>query len=187
MYIFCVYRYEQGINVYVALTPSTKENGCLAVIPQSHLKGKMSHINDIKYASFLSPNGSRLSPLPSSVSEDEKEEVENEESSFDKQVMDVKLDAGEISIHHPRIFHQSLSNNTQALHVGLSIRYLPTRASPQYGNFDYATLVNGFIDKSTLFKLENRPEYDVGKKEIEMHATAVEKLIQNRGYSSYFN
>jgi ectoine hydroxylase-related dioxygenase (phytanoyl-CoA dioxygenase family) len=44
----------------------------------------------------------------------------------ESRAVDVILDAGDVSIHHPNVIHGSEANLSDAWRMGLTIRYIPT-------------------------------------------------------------
>ena len=95
------------ITLWVALDPSLPENGCMKVIPKTHTM----ELQDLHERSDI-PN-----VLASSM----------DESQIDiSQSVNLILDPGDVSIHHPNIVHGSEANNSDIWRRGLTIRYIPT-------------------------------------------------------------
>lgn len=95
------------VTLWVALTESTPENGCMRVIPGTHTL--------------------ELQALK------ERKDVENvlesgmDESLVDeRQAVDLVLHAGDVSVHNPNIVHGSEANNSERWRKALTIRYIPT-------------------------------------------------------------
>lgn len=94
------------ITLWLAVDPSTVENGCVRVIPGSH-KG-------------------RIHPLRR---RDDVESVLGSESAAaidESLAVDLELAPGDVEIHHPGIVHGSNANVSPRRRCGLTIRYIPT-------------------------------------------------------------
>lgn len=101
----------RAASAWLAIDASTPENGCLRMIPGSH----------------------RLPVLPISVRND----TPNMLSSITDEdvvaewadrngLVDVVLEPGDLSIHHPHILHYSEPNRSDRRRCGLDIGYIPT-------------------------------------------------------------
>jgi len=94
------------VTLWVAITESDPENGCLRVIPGTHtmeLQG-MRERGDVE--SVLG------------------REIEHRVDA--SQAVDLVLRPGDVSIHHPNIIHGSNPNASERWRRGLTIRYIPT-------------------------------------------------------------
>ncbi len=98
-------RADQIVTVWLALDPSTRENGCMRVIPGSHLGGHRSY-----------------GP------------VDAEQNTFDSEIQDVdeaaavyfELEPGQCSMHDARIIHGAMPNRSPKRRAGYTMRYLAT-------------------------------------------------------------
>ena len=113
------------VTAWVALTPSRPENGCMRVVPGSHLKDQLPHRDTFGQDNMLT-RGQEV-------------QVEVKES----EAVDVVLSQGEMSLHHVRLIHGSEPNGSSQRRIGYAIRYLPTRIRQLSGIPDTATLVRG--------------------------------------------
>ena len=95
------------VTAWLAVNPSTPRNGCMRVVPGSHvmeLKGvekREDVVNVLKSempAEFVDESGA----------------------------VDIVLEPGDISLHHPRIVHGSNANESEMWRKGLTMRYVPT-------------------------------------------------------------
>jgi non-heme Fe2+,alpha-ketoglutarate-dependent halogenase len=111
------------VTVWLSLFDTYVENGCMQVIPGSHLQ-LLQH--------FEKPNQHNLLTRSQEI----KDKVD-----VDKAIP-VELKAGEFSIHHPLIHHASGPNRSSQHRVGLVIRYLSPEISPPIRPA-YAWLVSG--------------------------------------------
>lgn len=95
------------VTLWLAVDESTPENGCLRVIPGTHKLElqKMRARTDV-----------------SNVLDSEIEPSLVDES----RAIDVILQPGDVSIHHPNVIHGSEANNSPKRRCGLTIRYIPT-------------------------------------------------------------
>jgi len=95
-----------SISAWIALTPSTRENGCMRVIPGSHKYGLLNHGNVRDDANLLF-RGEQVS-----VDVDESRAVE------------VELQPGEASFHHSTIVHGSNPNESTEPRIGFIVRFV---------------------------------------------------------------
>jgi ectoine hydroxylase-related dioxygenase (phytanoyl-CoA dioxygenase family) len=97
--------FDNVVTVWLALDPSTKENGCMRVIPGTHHNGF-----------------SEYAP------------VDHERHTFGTQIVDVdesravdfELQPGECSLHDARIVHGAAANTSPLRRCGYTMRYIPT-------------------------------------------------------------
>ncbi len=94
------------VTLWLAVDPSTRENGCLRVVPGSHRHG-------------VHPRRTRTDT--ESVFGDESDVSIDEDS-----VIDLELEPGDVEIHHPALLHSSGANRSAHRRCGLTIRYIPT-------------------------------------------------------------
>ncbi|MGH3440674.1 MAG: phytanoyl-CoA dioxygenase family protein [Nitriliruptorales bacterium] len=92
------------ITLWLAITPSTTENGCLRVIPRSHRTGLQA-----------------MRPTDGAVLASEIDGDVDESGA-----VDLVLEPGDVSIHHPNIVHASDRNTSPSWRRGLTIRCIPT-------------------------------------------------------------
>jgi len=94
-------------TVWVALEPSTRENGCLRVIPGSHI------------AKILYPH----------LHEDRSDLTLNQrmaDGSFDEnQAADIELEPGQMSLHDIYMIHGAAANRSVIRRTGVALRYMP--------------------------------------------------------------
>lgn len=113
------------VTLWLAVDDSTPVNGCMRVMPGTHTSElhKMSKFTD-------TPNvlGSQMDPAL--VDED--------------QAVDIVLEAGGVSVHHPNIVHGSNPNTSGQRRCGLTIRYIPTTTRiTREGQWPSAFLLRG--------------------------------------------
>jgi non-heme Fe2+,alpha-ketoglutarate-dependent halogenase len=93
-------------SAWIALLDSTRENGCLRVVPGSHLRGTLPH-RETRGTDNLLRRG---------------EEIQVEVDDAD--AVDVVLRAGEMSLHHNAIIHGSRPNRSNTKRIGFIVRFV---------------------------------------------------------------
>ena len=111
------------VTAWVALTDSRRDNGCLRVMPRSHLAADYSH-DETRDANNLLIRGQAIRGLDESIA------------------VDVELQAGEFSLHAERTVHGSLANDSARPRVGYAIFYIPPHVRSTLGRRS-ALLVRG--------------------------------------------
>jgi ectoine hydroxylase-related dioxygenase (phytanoyl-CoA dioxygenase family) len=94
-------------TVWVALEPSTQENGCLRVIPGSHTAKQLyEHLHEDRNDLTLNQ---RMA-----------------EGTFDEsQAADLELQPGEMSMHDIYMIHGAKANTSQQRRTGVALRFMP--------------------------------------------------------------
>ena len=94
-------------TVWVALEPSTQENGCLRVIPGSHTAKQLyEHLHEDRNDLTLNQ---RMA-----------------EGTFDEsQAADLELQPGEMSMHDIYMIHGAKANTSQKRRTGVALRFMP--------------------------------------------------------------
>jgi ectoine hydroxylase-related dioxygenase (phytanoyl-CoA dioxygenase family) len=94
-------------TVWVALEPSTRDNGCLRVIPRSHLaRTSYPHLHEDRQDLALQQR------LP--------------ESAFDAATaVDLELQPGQMSMHDVYMIHGAEANRSGKRRTGVALRYMP--------------------------------------------------------------
>jgi hypothetical protein len=145
-------------TAWVALTPSTVENGAMAVIPKSHTRDQIPHRDTFDRHNLLTRG----------------QEVAVEVNEAD--AAPLVLRPGEMSLHHVRLVHGSPANPSADRRIGFAIRYIPTSIYQLEGG-DSATLVRG-ADRYGHFELEPRPERDMQDDMLALHRRLTERAAQ---------
>ena len=131
--------YEQ-ITAWVALTPSTREMGCLRFLPGSHLEGQVQHRDRVDETLMLS-RGQTI-------------QREMDEAS----AVAVEFQPGEVSFHHTLTMHTSGPNRSTGRRIGIGISYIPAHVRHALTPVRLsASLVRG-RNRYDHFDLEPRPE-----------------------------
>lgn len=129
-----------GVTAWLAFTPSTRANGCMRVIPGSHLRA-LKHVE----------TSDRNNMLPA------REQVG--EAVDERRAVDVELQPGQMSLHHPMLVHGSEPNTSGERRVGLAIRYISARVAQRGSERGTAALVRG--KDHGHFDLEQPPEAEL--------------------------
>ncbi len=145
---------ENIVTAWVAITPATRANGCMKVIPGSHRK-LVPHREGVS-------NNLLLRGQEVAVTVDE------------SQAVYMELGAGQVSFHHGLMFHGSEESRDDERRIGLAIRYIPTRVKPLEGlPKDSVQLVRG-VDRYHHFNHEPRPVRDLDPADAARHKQATD-------------
>ncbi len=96
------------ITLWLAFTNSTPANGCVRILPRTHLGEEFVH-NETYAADNLLARGQSIEGLD------------------DSNAVDLELAAGQFSMHHERMVHGSAPNTSDDRRLGMSFTFLPTR------------------------------------------------------------
>ena len=146
------------ITAWVALTPSVPENGCMQVVPGTHLR-QVEHVDTFAERNLLS----RGQEIRVDVKPEEK--------------VPVILRPGQMSLHHVLIFHGSEPNTADFRRIGFAIRYIPTHVRQINGPRESAMLVRG-TDRHGYFDLEPAPEAEMHPEAVARHAAIVDRQLK---------
>jgi len=143
---------DEIVNLWLALTPSMAESGCLRVVPGTHDAGQLEHVN----------------------------RQEGDNMLFFGQTVDVSgdtvalpLEAGEASLHSMRIVHGSEPNRSDAPRIGMVLRFIHPSVR-QLKARDSATLVAG-TDRFGHFDHEPLPDAHFSPAAIEAFGDAIRR------------
>lgn len=101
----------EALTVWLAIDASTTENGCLRIIPGSHVEE-------------IHPPKLRVD-VPNMLSSEANADLV--EQWLDRNgIVDIELNPGDVSIHHPNILHYSEANTSDTRRCGLDIGYVST-------------------------------------------------------------
>ena len=95
------------VTAWVALLPSTKENGAMRVIPGSQRNKKVAHVKSPPGAATMLRDHLEIA-------------VEVDEAN----AVDMVLDQGHMSFHHMHLYHGSPPNQSNGRRCGFAIRYV---------------------------------------------------------------
>jgi len=149
-------------TAWVALSRSTRANGCLRVISGTHLGRVRPHAETYAEANMLS-RGQEIA-------------VDVDESS---DMVDIELEPGEFSLHHVGIVHGSGPNDSDEPRIGLAIRYITPDVTQQGGQRDLVMRVRGTA-AFDHFDLADPPEHDIPRGESDLHAESIRRKTSNQ-------
>ncbi len=95
-------------TMWLAVDSSDTENGCLQVVKRSHRETLKELNRDV----------SSLNVLGSATHTDDQIDP--------KDIVDLVLNPGDVSLHHPNLVHGSKANTSNRRRCGLTLRYIPT-------------------------------------------------------------
>jgi len=146
------------VTAWIAFTKSNLVSGCMKVIPGTHVKDQLPHVDTFHKDNLLS-RGQEIA-------------VEVDEAH----AVPCLLEPGEMSLHHIKLVHGSQPNRSDDRRIGFAIRYIPTHVR-QIKVRDSATLVRG-ADRNGHFDHEPRPRADLDKGALAAHADAVGRQVK---------
>ncbi len=144
------------VTAWVAITQSTRQNGCMRVVPGSHAKGQIAHDDSFADNNMLTRG------------QEVRVDVREEDA------VDIELQPGEMSLHHVLIIHGSEANRSDRPRYGFVIRYIPTYCR-QIGGRTAALLVRG-ADIHGHFDPVPRPKADLDTDALAFHKEACTRL-----------
>ena len=150
---------DNAISVWIALSDATKASGAMRMVKGTHKREVVAH-NDTRKPGAMLTRGQEIA-------------VDVDEAS----AIDVELKAGQMSLHHHKIFHASPANQAQDRRIGLAVRYIPTHVRQVAVTGDSAALVRG-VDDYGHFLNEPRPERDMDPALVVMQAEAAQRQAQ---------
>ncbi|TKC01531.1 phytanoyl-CoA dioxygenase family protein [Pedobacter cryotolerans] len=128
--------YPQMISVLTALSPSTKENGCLQVLKGSHLVGRIEH-------GF---SGEQVGANQERVDELLKE----------LELVYVEMEAGDTLFFHSNTLHRSDANLSDKPRWSLISAYNLITNKPYKGNYPSATETINIVDDELIAQSANK-------------------------------
>jgi ectoine hydroxylase-related dioxygenase (phytanoyl-CoA dioxygenase family) len=141
------------VTVWLALSPATRESGCMRVLPGSHRGELLPHRDEYKDANLLTRGQEIAVPIDES------------------RTVAMELRPGQASFHNVRLAHASAANRSRDRRIGLSMHYIPTSARQLAADWDTASLVRG-EDRYGHFTLAPRPAADCDAAAQRAHAEA---------------
>lgn len=112
------------VSMWLALSPATKESGCMRMIPGSQTHGMLTHSKTQDKDNVLYQG----------------QTVANVDES---QAVVCSLQPGEASFHHGWTLHASMPNNSDDRRIGLNVNYLKPSMRQLKRERDSAVLVRG--------------------------------------------
>ncbi len=146
------------VTAWVALTPSTRQSGCMQVVQGTH-HVQVRHEDRFDEANLLS----RGQEIAVQVDPDT--------------VTAVELRPGQMSLHHVLLFHGSEPNRSDHDRIGFAIRYIPTHLQQRSPLRDSALLVRG-QDRFGHFEAEQSPRADLDAAAKACHTQAIDRQLR---------
>jgi hypothetical protein len=147
-------------TAWIALSNSSKDNGCLRVVPGTH-SGDLLPQRETYAPSNMLSRGQEIA-------------VDFDEA----RAVDLVLKPGEFSLHHIGIVHGSGANASNQARIGLAIRYIAPDVVQQGKEPDVVLLVRG-TDAYGHFEIAEQPDRDWGFGECPAQAEALARKIRN--------
>lgn len=136
---------HEMVTCWVALTPATRENGCLRAMPHSHEIG-YEHEESYENAPGDAP-GEKKNLLGRGQA------IKGLDES---KAVFMELDRGQFSIHNERTAHASYPNNGTDTRIGYSFFLIPTHVKSSTRERRPATLVRG-VDEYKYWDADPEP------------------------------
>ena len=130
------------VTAWVALSPATRESGCMKMLPGSHRLEQLPHHDTLAKHNLLT-RGQEIAV-----------EVDEEEAEL------LVLRPGEISLHNIRTVHGSEPNRSGERRIGVALRYVAPHVKQSNAEQDSAWLVRG-EDRHHHFVHEVPPQRDM--------------------------
>jgi len=150
----------QVTTAWIALMPSTRENGCLEVMPGSHLGDLMPQRETYAEDNMLS-RGQEIA-------------VEIDPA----RTLSLELKPGEFSLHHIGIAHGSGPNESDTPRIGLAVRYVAPEVVQAGPYRDLAVLARG-EDRHGNFDLVAPPTREWGLDEESLQRLSLNRELDN--------
>ena len=145
-------------TAWIALTPSTKENGCMRLLPGSHRSAVLPH-SDTFAADNLLTRGQVV------------------QAQYDERdVVDVELEPGQMSLHHVRAIHGSHRNRSDGPRIGFAIRYMTPEVRPLRPG-QRAALVRGSDRSGNWVLHDGPPSYPTLRSAVRAHQAEAERFV----------
>lgn len=128
----------RAVTAWIAVTPSTPESGCVRVVPNTHRQA-LAHEDSHDPDNMLGARERLMGGVDTT------------------KAIDLVLQPGEMSLHHPLIVHGSDRNMTDVPRIGFAARYLPGDVYQEGGT---ATLVRGKDVGRVPLEREPRAEFE---------------------------
>ncbi|MED5313198.1 MAG: phytanoyl-CoA dioxygenase family protein [Pseudomonadota bacterium] len=156
------------VTAWVALTVADDEAGCMQVIPGSHRNDFVEHDDDSDPGNLI-PRGQGIAS-----------EVDATTATS------MPLQAGQMSIHHTKLFHASFNNNRDIRRIGLGISYIPTSVRDVGDAKAHALLVRG-EDRFNNFLAEKRLLKAGTEEQFDYHLELMKRFRQRQDQGASFS
>lgn len=147
-------------TAWIALSPSTVDNGCLQVLPGSQLGESMPQVETYAPDNMLS-RGQEIA-------------VEIDPA----RAVSLELEPGEFSLHHIGIAHGSGPNDSDTPRIGLAVRYIAPQVEQSGPHRDLALLARG-SDRYGHFDRVEAPTREWGLEEDSPQRRSLQRKLEN--------
>jgi len=147
-------------TAWISLTPSTRANGCLQVLPGSH-RGELMPQNETFAPDNMLSRGQEIA-------------VEIDPAK----TVSLELNPGEFSLHHIGIAHGSGPNTSDSARIGLAVRYIAPQVEQAGPYRDLAMLARG-QDRYGHFDLVEPPTREWGPDEESLQRMSLQRKLDN--------
>ena len=147
------------LTPWIALTPSTEEMGCMAMIPGSHKQNILPHQDTFDENNILT-RGQVVKDVD------------------EKKAVNLILKPGEMSIHHGAVIHGSKPNKSKQRRIGFALQsYCPHEIEQIIGKNIWMQIRGGKRNDRDGLQLR-RPQFDMDPLAVNL------RKIANENYSS---
>ena len=140
---------DAQVSMWLALSPATQENGCMRMVPGSHLAGRRDHRSTVDADNVLF-HGQTVDGVA------------------EETAVLCPLGPGEASFHHGWTLHASLPNCSGGRRIGLNVQYLAPSMRQTKHDGDSALLVRG-EDRYRHFRPDVPAEADLDPAAVRRH------------------
>ncbi|MGK0171464.1 MAG: non-heme Fe2+,alpha-ketoglutarate-dependent halogenase [Gammaproteobacteria bacterium] len=140
------------VSVWLALSPATVASGCLRLLPGSHTKPALAHVDTYAENNMLTRG----------------QAIQNVDEA---KAVNLEVQPGEVAIFDYRLAHASHPNSSDERRIGIGVRYIPPSARQVRNDWDCASLLRGH-DPRGHFELEPEPSRDFDPPAVALHRKA---------------
>jgi len=142
------------VSAWVAISPVTRENGCMRFVPGSHTLGLVDHRDTFDETNFLTRG------------QEAAVDIDEDSTAY------ATLKPGQASFHHGKLLHASSPNRTDDRRIGLTINFMAPHMRQIVAKTDYAMLVRG-EDRYGHFEPVPPPDGNMTEESIAWHRRVV--------------
>ncbi len=128
----------EEVTCWVALSPATRDSGCMKFVPGSHKQRIVEHVDTYAKDNLLS-RGQEIAV-----------DVDEADAVF------CELKPGQASMHHGHLFHASGPNTTDDRRIGAAIRYIRPSMKQEAGERPLVAIAAG-VDRHKNFDIAAAP------------------------------
>lgn len=147
------------VTAWLALSPAQVKNGCMRVMPGTHVGQGLSHDDTYNKDNMLTC-GQAIT-----------------EGVDDRTAVHMPLEPGQMSIHNYRLAHASGPNHGADRRIGVSMHFMPADTKQVIGDWDSAALVRG-EDPYRSFEHTPRVSRDMDPAVLPFQAKAAQAISQ---------